>query len=277
MPISALQPNRSKIASRDEWTKLLQPGTGWMVPPAPSVRRQTSSEAPTGVARTRIPMIAHDLKNNLQAIQSALELMEMRIAQGSSQDVDQLVKRALESIRRANGLSCRLVDAAGPESKRQCRLDVNSTITSMHPLFDSIVGPGTTVSLTLAEALGPVICDALGFENMLLNLVVNARDAMPAGGTIGIDTFRAELPGDASSLRAGGYVAIFVTDTGRGMTAEVMGRAFEPYFTTKARGKGTGLGLASVKAFVESHGGYIEAASEPGRGTSVKIFLPDAA
>jgi signal transduction histidine kinase len=222
---------------------------------------------------TEMAAIAHDLNNNLQIVVSSLELMRIQIGQGRISDGASLIERAVESGVRAGALSKRLLCRSKPRSTGTSRVEVNSTIMSMQPQIYAMVGSSIDIVVSLANNLRPIPCDPLGFENALLNLVINARDAMMlAGGTLSLNTCSVHLTVGLPPLRAGDYVAVFVTDTGVGMSASVLRRAFEPYFTTKA--KGTGLGLSSAKAFVIAHGGHIEATSAKGEGTSIKFWLP---
>jgi signal transduction histidine kinase len=138
------------------------------------------------------------------------------------------------------------------------------------------VGASVEVHLNLASDLLPAICDTRQLESALVNLAVNARDAMPTGGILAIETANAMLMGEFASLRPGWYASICVSDTGTGMAAETLERAFDPYFTTKPKGLGTGLGLSTTRAFACRFGGHVDASSAPGEGTSVRLYLPCA-
>jgi len=140
------------------------------------------------------------------------------------------------------------------------------------------LGPAIRPEVSLGDGVWTVLCDASQLESALLNLAINARDAMPDGGTLTISTadrllHEADLV-DQDETKPGGYVEIAVTDTGTGMTQDVLARAFEPFFTTKPTGRGTGLGLSQVFGFVRQSGGFVTLESEPGRGTTVRIYLP---
>jgi signal transduction histidine kinase len=220
------------------------------------------------------PAIAHDFKNNLQAINSALELMQRRLNGHQYNELAPLIDQVLASVARANQLSARLLDCAKPKSPDASCLEVNNTVKSIWPLLCSLLGPAINVALSLSHDLTPVTCDPEALENLLLNLAINARDAMASGGTITIETLSACLLEEGQLRHAEHYTAIFVSDTGVGMSPEVLASAFDPYFTTKPCGRGSGLGLASARAFATCHGGHIDATSEVGKGTTIKLFLP---
>jgi signal transduction histidine kinase len=237
--------------------------------------RGTSEDACRLAEETcRVATIAHDFRNNMQAIASALKIAERRIAGGRSDNVIPLIEAALASAARASALSKRLVDFSATGQSGVSRLQMNSTITAMGPAIGALLGTSIRLAFSLAEDLPMITCDVRGLENALLNLVVNARDAMPDGGTLVIETSPAYLSVDDPAQPAGRYIGLFVTDTGVGMSHDVVRRAFEPYFTTKGCGEGTGLGLPSTRAFATAYGGHVEAISAIGQGTSVRLFLP---
>jgi signal transduction histidine kinase len=233
----------------------------------------TPAETPDGSFSESVPAIAHDLNNNMQMVLSALDLMRCCLAQGRPADTALYVERAVESAERVTKLGRRLMRSRDCVVNRFVGVDVKSAIEKMRPIISQITGGSIELSLSLAEDLRPVSCDSLDFENALLNLVLNARDAMPAGGRLRVETSRLFV--DKTPLRAGPYAVVAVTDTGIGMTPDIARDAFDPYFTTKAPGRGTGLGLPSVKAFAVGHGGGIQAKSILGEGTVVTIYLPE--
>jgi CheY-like chemotaxis protein len=152
----------------------------------------------------------------------------------------------------------------------------------MEELFGRTAGPGVEIEIKLASNLWPALCDPNQLENALLNLVINARDAMPNGGHLLIETANSVFPDwrgvsqgePPGKVPAGEYMGLFVTDTGTGMSPDVMARAFDPFFTTKPIGQGTGLGLSMIFGFVQQSGGYVLLSSEAGHGTTVSIYLP---
>jgi signal transduction histidine kinase len=233
----------------------------------------TSAEVSDGSFSESIPAIAHDLNNNMQMVLSALDLMRCCLAQGRPADTALYVERALASAERVTKLGRRLMRSRACIDHRPVGLDVKSTIEKMRPIISQITGVSVELSLSLGDDLRPVSCDSLDFENAILNLVLNARDAMPAGGRLNVEASRLFV--DKAPLRTGPYAVITVTDTGIGMTPGIARDAFDPYFTTKVPGRGTGLGLPSVKAFAVAQGGGIQAKSILGEGTAIAIYLPE--
>jgi signal transduction histidine kinase len=232
-----------------------------------------SAEAPDGPFSESIPAIAHDLNNNMQVVLSALDLMRYCLEQGRPADAAPYVERAVAFAERVAKLGRRLMQSRDCADSGSVGIEVKSTIEKMRPIISQIVGASVELSMSLADDLRPISCDSLDFENALLNLVLNARDAMPAGGRLRVETSRLFV--DKAPLRTGPYVVITVTDTGIGMTPDIARDAFDPYFTTKAPGRGTGLGLPAVRAFAVAQGGGIQAESIVGEGTAITIYLPE--
>jgi signal transduction histidine kinase len=221
--------------------------------------------------------IAHDFNNLLQGICGSLELLRRRMAQGERDNLDHYITLALSSANRAAALTQRLLAFARRQTLDPKPTQVNQLIDGMQDLIGRTVGPEITLETVFADDLGPTLCDPHQLENALLNLCINARDAMPDGGRLTIVTASLVLDEQAGRDRAvppGSYVSVGVTDTGTGMPPEVMARVFDPFFTTKPLGKGTGLGLSMVYGFARQSGGHVEIESEPGRGTTVMILLP---
>src|SRR6185295_1951279 len=177
-------------------------------------------------------------------------------------------------------LTQRLLAFARQQSLAPKLTQIDELIPAMRDLLLRPLGPAITATFALGDGLWPTEIDQVRLETSLLNLVINARDAMPDGGKLTIAASNVAIePGDArevEGLAPGDYVLIAVSDTGEGMTEEVRARAFDPFFTTKGIGRGTGLGLSMVYGFVKQSGGHIELISEVGRGTTVKIYLPVA-
>ena len=221
--------------------------------------------------------IAHDFNNLLQGIIGSLEVVEMRLSSGR-QDVERFLGNAIESAKRAAALTHRLLAFARRQPLAPKCVSLNTLIEQMAELLPATLGERIKLKLELAPSLMPALCDPNLLESALLNLAINARDAMPEGGQLVIRT--AAVPPGAGPLRRphslhdAPTLLLQVSDTGVGMTPEVRARAFDPFFTTKPKGRGTGLGLSMIHGFVVQSRGVIELDSEPGRGTTVSIYLP---
>jgi signal transduction histidine kinase/CheY-like chemotaxis protein len=226
--------------------------------------------------------LAHDFNNLLAGISGSLELMRTRIAQGRTSEIGRYIEAAMVSIERAAALTHRMLAFSRRQTLDPKPTDVNRLVASMEDLVRRTVGPGIRVEIKPAVGLWPTLCDPNQLENALLNLVINARDAMPDGGHLLIGTANLVRPDGPGTLRAvpaekipaGDYVVLFVTDTGVGMTPDVIARAFDPFYTTKPTGQGTGLGLSMIYGFVQQSGGHVLLHSEHGQGTTVTICLP---
>ncbi|MES2441706.1 MAG: PAS domain-containing protein [Pseudomonadota bacterium] len=220
--------------------------------------------------------IAHDFNNMLAVVIGGLDLLERRLAQGNT-DVGRYVTAARDGATRAAALTQRLLAFSRQQPLAPVPVDANLTVTGMIELLVRTIGEDVTVETRLPDDLRLAMADPSQLENMILNLAVNARDAMPGGGTLTIETantrFEAPEARDCG-VSPGDYVEIAVKDTGLGMSPEVAARAFDPFFTTKGVGKGTGLGLSQVFGFVRQSGGHVGIESEPGRGTTVRVYLP---
>ena len=221
--------------------------------------------------------LAHDFNNLLAGISGALELMDMRIAQGRLDELDKYMLAAQGATRRAAALTHRLLAFSRRQTLDPRPLDVNQMVAGMSELIQRTVGPGIRLQTAGAADLWPASVDASQLENAILNLCINARDAMPDGGRITIETANQWLGAEAAlanDLPAGEYLSLSVTDTGTGMTPGVIAKAFDPFFTTKPIGEGTGLGLSMIYGFAKQSGGQVHVSSEPGNGTSMCIYLP---
>ena len=221
--------------------------------------------------------IAHDFNNLLQAIGGCLELMERRLAEGRT-DVGKYLAATRASVDRAAALTQRLLAFSRRQPLKPARVDMNSLVTGMRDLIRRSVGEAIAVVPDLDDGIWPTRVDGNQLENALLNLAINARDAMPEGGRLTIATRNVSLdnPAEAKALglKPGDYVTLAVGDTGMGMPPDVLARAFEPFFTTKPIGQGTGLGLSQLYGFVHQSDGHVRIDSEAGRGTTVTIWLP---
>jgi signal transduction histidine kinase len=218
--------------------------------------------------------IAHDFANMLTVIVGSLEIAQRRLAQGRT-DIAGLLDTALDGGQRTTTLTRRLLDFARQQPHAAAVVDVNAVISDMAELLRRTLGETVALECTCAGGLWPTRIDPSQLESAILNLAVNARDAMPGGGRLRIATRNARLDGAGSAeISAGAYVVIEVTDTGTGMPPDVAARALDPFFTTKGEGQGTGLGLSQVRDFATQSEGRVEIDSELGRGTSVRILLP---
>ena len=215
--------------------------------------------------------IAHDLNNHLMIIRGNLDLLHRKLALPRD---DKHYGRIIEGINRAANLTQRILGFSRKQSLSPTELDLNELIVGMAELFHNSLRENIEITYNLS-ATTRVRVDRNQMENVILNLVVNARDAMPDGGTVAIST--GDLPADAAraaGLGQGDYVVLSVLDTGIGMTEEVRARALDPFFTTKPFGEGTGLGLSTASGFVTQSGGSLTITSAPQRGTSVAVYLP---
>jgi PAS domain S-box-containing protein len=224
--------------------------------------------------------IAHDFNNLLTGITGSLELLKKRVAQGRIGDLDRFIAAAHGAAVRAAALTHRLLAFARRQKLDPKRIGANNLIADMVDMVQRTVGPGIKVKTTLMSGLWSTLCDPHQLENAILNLSINARDAMPDGGQLTIETANVCIDDRGARERdmpPGPYTEICITDTGTGMPPEVVARVFEPFFTTKPLGQGTGLGLSMIYGFVKQSDGQVRITSELGVGTSVRIYLPRAA
>jgi PAS domain S-box-containing protein len=221
--------------------------------------------------------LAHDFNNLLTAISGSLELMKLRLAQGRTEDLAAQIEAAESAAARAAALTHRLLAFSRRQVLDPVPTEANRVVAGMEELIGRSIGPGVQLAIELAEEAWPIFCDANQLENALLNLCLNARDAMPDGGRLAVSTTNERLDeaqGRMLDLPPGDYVALRVSDTGTGMAPEVVSRAFDPFFTTKPLGQGTGLGLSMVYGFARQSDGQVRIHSAPGQGTTVTIRLP---
>jgi signal transduction histidine kinase/ActR/RegA family two-component response regulator len=222
--------------------------------------------------------IAHDFNNLLAGMVGNIDMMKIRLSQGKTTDLSRYMDSAMSSIDRAAALTHRLLAFSRRQTLDPKPTDINQLIKSMEELLQRTVGPAIDVNMVLCDGLWRTLCDSNQLENALLNLVINACDAMPEGGKLTIETGNSDLKSWSGSRDAGvlqtEYVTVSVADTGTGMSQEVLDRAFDPFFTTKPLGQGTGLGLSMIYGFVNQSGGHIRINSEPDVGTTVKLHMP---
>ena len=222
--------------------------------------------------------IAHDFNNMLQAISGSLQLILRKAERNQTSAVVAHVDNARKAVDRAAALTNRLLAFARRQALQPRAVDADHLIRGITELIRGTVGPAIALELRLGDGTWQVVCDPNQLENALLNVAINARDAMPAGGRLIIQTADRSLSeSDVASIdygRAGDYVEIAVTDTGTGMDEATRARVFEPFFTTKPIGRGTGLGLSQVYGFVRQSGGIVQIESAPSVGTTVRLQLP---
>lgn len=221
--------------------------------------------------------IAHDFNNLLQGITGSLNVIQKLIPLGRISEIDRFLKGALDSAYRAASLTQRLLTFSRRQPVDPRPLDINELILSMQEMLRRTLGETVRMEFHAANKPWLIRCDANQMENAILNLAINARDAMPQGGTITISTANVVLDENEAALhelKPGEYLCLKITDTGEGMSDDVKARVFEPFFTTKPIGKGTGLGLSMIYGFVKQADGGIQIHSKPGQGTSIEICLP---
>jgi len=222
--------------------------------------------------------IAHDFNNLLTGIIGSLDLMQRRFRRGEVADVERYINAAATSAQRASALTQRLLAFSRQQALDLKPVDVNHLVASLEDLLHRTTGENIAVITQLSAGLPPACMDVNQLENAVINLVINARDAMPHGGRITISTANFQLGSEPDPARRGltegEYVLLTVSDTGVGMTPDVIERAFEPFFTTKPIGKGTGLGLSMIYGYIKQAKGYIHIESKPEGGTRVHLYLP---
>jgi PAS domain S-box-containing protein len=264
------------------------------VPQEPGVRRRLVVSARDVTERRRLEQqlrqsqkmeavgqltggLAHDFNNLLAAIMGSLEVLQARLSQGRLNDLDRYVTAAQGAARRSAALTHRLLAFARRQNLDPKPTDVNRLVSDLEELIRRTVGPEIKVEVVGSVGLWSTLVDSNQLESALLNLCINARDAMPDGGKLTIETGNRWLDERAArerELTPGQYLSICVSDTGTGMSAEVISRAFDPFFTTKPIGQGTGLGLSMVYGFARQSDGQVRIYSEPGQGSMVCIYLP---
>jgi PAS domain S-box-containing protein len=220
--------------------------------------------------------IAHDFNNLLTGIIGSLALLKKRVAEGRTGEIGRYVDSATASAQRAAALTQRLLAFARRQPLDPRPVDVAALVHSMAELLRRTIGAAITLVIQTESGLRRPLCDPNQLESAILNLAINARDAMPEGGRLTIHAGNTRL-GTEDEVRPGDYVCVTVRDTGDGMSPDVVARAFDPFFTTKPVGQGTGLGLSMIYGFVRQSGGNVRITSEPGAGTAVRLCLPQYA
>ncbi|WP_372241467.1 ATP-binding protein [Pseudomonas sp. RGB] len=222
--------------------------------------------------------IAHDFNNMLTGIIGSLELLRRRIARGKLDDLDGLIDLGVTSANRAAGLTHRLLAFSRRQSLDSKPVGINQLVTSMGELLQRSINESIALDMRLDAQLWTAEADPNQLESALLNLVINARDAMPGGGKLVVETSNRHLDNVFTAaygtLKPGDYVELSVSDTGCGIPEHLMGRVFDPFFTTKPIGQGTGLGLSMIYGFARQSHGHVTIHSEVGKGTTVSLFLP---
>jgi len=221
--------------------------------------------------------IAHDFNNLLTGIVGSLDLLQTRLNQGRTDNVARYINAAMTSANRAAALTHRLLAFARRQPLIPKGVDVNQLVVSLEDLLRRTIGETIDLEITASDGLWWTLCDPNQLESALLNLAINARDAMPDGGRLTISTANVRIDrvtADTPALSPGDYVCIAVTDSGVGMSAEVAARAFDPFFTTKPIGQGTGLGLSMIYGFARQSDGHATIDSRVGQGTTVRLYLP---
>ncbi|GAC1039534.1 hypothetical protein thsps117_42920 [Pseudomonas sp. No.117] len=218
--------------------------------------------------------IAHDFNNLLAGIQASVDLLRRRLAPQALAEVGGLLETATQSVSRGASLTHRLLAFSRRQTLLPQAVDVSTLIADFKEILLHSLGPQIRCQVDLAPALWQVDADPHQLENALLNLAINSRDAMPAGGTLTISAANWVQPASGSALPAGDYLQIAVSDDGIGMAPEVLERVFEPFFTTKPVGQGSGLGLSMIYGFVQQSRGQVTVTSTPGQGCRVSLLLP---
>jgi signal transduction histidine kinase len=212
--------------------------------------------------------IVHDLGNLIQIASSSVEIIDQHPAMRSGRGLQPAVARATRSLERAGALIGRILNYARPDGADKQSVDLSMCLADIEQLLEWVNPREIKLQVHVARSVPTIFCNRWSFENALLNLALNARDAMPAGGVLSISA----VPYGTRTVTTG--VELSVSDTGQGMSPQTLARAFDPFFTTKPRGRGTGLGLSMVRQFAEESGGRIMIESEVGRGTKVILRLP---
>jgi PAS domain S-box-containing protein len=222
--------------------------------------------------------LAHDFNNMLTGVLGGLDMVRRRLAEGRSKDVDRYLDTAVQSAQRAAALTHRLLAFSRRQTLDSRPIDVKALATSMDDLLRRTLGEQVLLEIVMPDDLPRAVADANQLESAILNLAINARDAMPGGGNLTITAKAVELSAaevaESDHAEPGPYVEICVADTGSGMSREVLKKVFDPFFTTKPIGQGTGLGLSMIYGFVQQSNGHIRIESREGEGAIIRLYLP---
>ena len=218
--------------------------------------------------------VAHDFNNMLLGVVGALDLMQTRVGQGRIDELFDLLQSTRMSLRRTAALTHSLLAFWRPRRVELQRVCINSEIGSIESLLRCTIGDDIALEFQPTAGLPSIVCDPHQFDNALLNMVVNARDAMSHGGKVVIRTFWADCDAEEIDLLGPRCVGICVADNGEGMPPDVVQHAFDPFYTTKQGRRGTGLGLTMIKYFTEQVGGQVKLESSLGNGTTITLYLP---
>jgi len=221
--------------------------------------------------------LAHDFNNLLAGISSSFEMIGLRLAKGRMADVERYLAAGQGAATRTAALMHRLLAFSRRQTLAPRPTKVNLLVQDLQDLLQRTVGPHIAMKTVVADDLWLSLVDPSQLENAILNLCINARDAMPDGGRITIETTNRTLDKAAATdrdMKPGDYLSISVSDTGVGMSPDVVAKAFEPFFTTKPTGEGTGLGLSMIYGFAQQSGGQVRIHSQVGLGTTVSVLLP---
>jgi PAS domain S-box-containing protein len=221
--------------------------------------------------------IAHDFNNMLTVVAGSMDMLLRRLPHASKADIERFARSALQGTQHAAVLTSRLLAFSRRQPLEPKEVAVNSLISGMSEMLRRTLGENIAIEIVTAAGAWPILVDPNQLENAVLNLAINARDAMPDGGKLMIEAANVYLDEDYAAqenVAAGQYVGVFVSDTGTGMTRETAAKAFEPFFTTKEDGHGTGLGLSQVFGFIKQSNGHVKIYSELNAGTTVKLYLP---
>jgi len=218
--------------------------------------------------------VAHDFNNLLTVITGNLELALGRV---EDRHVAEMLRLAMDATEKGAALTQRLLAFARRQTLSPYAIDLAALVADLRELLGRTLGSGIEIATSVSGDLWPALVDASQLENAMLNLAINARDAMPFGGRLSIEATNCEVAeGEWPELKPGRYVSLVVRDSGQGMSPEIRAKAVQPFFTTKEIGKGSGLGLSMVYGFVKQTGGHVDIVSEIGRGTAVQLILPVA-